>query len=377
MTETYESIKKRHTTRTSGPNGEDARRFTLIRFKDIVLSTVTPYLVEHLIPREGLVVVWGPPKSGKTFWMFDVGMHVALGWEYRDRRVEAGAVVYVASEGERGLSARKEAFRLKRLADSASDKDPPFYLLTTRLNLVADVEALIEAVRTQLDNERCVLIIIDTLNRTIAGSESKDEDMTAYVNAADRLREAFGATIAIIHHCGVNGERPRGHTSLTGAADAQLATKREQNSRVIVEVEFMKDGPEGDEIHSRLSPVDVGLDDTGKMITSCIIEPIEENPGATGGRRAQAPRLSAANNRALTLLVAAIARGGEVPPPDSHIPQNTPCVVEDVWREAIYQGSVSNSDKPDAKRKAFNRVARALVAGGQVGKSGKWVWPTR
>jgi len=26
----------------------------------------------------------------------------------------------------------------------------------------------------------------------------------------------------VIHHCGINGDRPRGHTSLTGAADAQI-----------------------------------------------------------------------------------------------------------------------------------------------------------
>src|SRR4029077_17636631 len=81
------------------------RKFRPVRFKDIRLKTDRPYLVKGIIPREGLVVVWGPPKCGKSFWTFDVAMHVALGWEYRGKRVQPGTVCYIACEGERGLGA--------------------------------------------------------------------------------------------------------------------------------------------------------------------------------------------------------------------------------------------------------------------------------
>src|SRR6185437_16515633 len=80
-----------------------AHRFPLVPFDQIALHAGSPYLIRGLIPRDGLVVIWGAPKSGKTFWTFDLAMHVALGWSYRDRRVAAGAVVYIACEGERGL----------------------------------------------------------------------------------------------------------------------------------------------------------------------------------------------------------------------------------------------------------------------------------
>src|SRR5437773_12522544 len=100
------------------------RRFRPARFKDIRLDPGRPYLVKGLVPREGLTVVWGPPKCGKSFWTFDLAAHVALGWEYRGRRIHPGIVVYVACEGERGLGARTEAFRVRHLAeDDASD--PP------------------------------------------------------------------------------------------------------------------------------------------------------------------------------------------------------------------------------------------------------------
>ena len=71
--------------------------------------------------------------------------------------------------------------------------------------------------------------------------------MTAYVNAADAIRTAFDCAVIIVHHCGIDGTRPRGHTSLTGTCDAQLATKRDAANNIVVTVEWMKDGPEGSE----------------------------------------------------------------------------------------------------------------------------------
>ena len=64
-----------------------AHLLRLVPFDEIQLSTERPYLVKGLIPREGLVVAWGPPKCGKSFWAFDLAMHFALGWTYRGRRV--------------------------------------------------------------------------------------------------------------------------------------------------------------------------------------------------------------------------------------------------------------------------------------------------
>src|SRR5947209_5127718 len=43
-------------------------RFKLIRFNQVQRSTAPPYLVGGLIPVGGLIVIWGPPKCGKSFW---------------------------------------------------------------------------------------------------------------------------------------------------------------------------------------------------------------------------------------------------------------------------------------------------------------------
>jgi len=350
---------------TAKRSSDEPRRFKLTRFKDIALSTERPYLVKGLLPREGLIVVWGPPKCGKSFWVFDLVLHVALDWKYRERRVQQGTVCYIACEGEAGLGARKEAFRAHKLVEGA---DPPFYLLTTRLDLVADVETLIADVRAEIDGDHCAVIVIDTLNRSIAGSESRDEDMGAYVKAADRLREEFRAAVIIIHHCGTKDNRPRGHTSLTGACDAQLAVKRDDIGRIITSVEWLKDGAEGDAIASRLDVVEVGVDEDGEAITSCIVEDAGAAP--SGEKR---KRLSAAQTRALQLLAEAITTGGQVPPTSNHIPAGMMCTTENLWREFSYHGGISSGDQ-HAKNTAFNRAAGALVAAGRVGKWEPWVW---
>jgi AAA domain len=89
-----------------------ANPIKIVPFDKIRLAPdARPYRVKGLIPTEGLTVVWGPPKSGKTFATFDICMHVALGWEYRGRRVTQGSVVYCSFEGQAGIAARMEAYR--------------------------------------------------------------------------------------------------------------------------------------------------------------------------------------------------------------------------------------------------------------------------
>ena len=69
-----------------------ARQIRLLPFDEVQLKTEPSYLVKGLIPRVGTTLVWGPPKSWKTFWTFDVMAHVALDRAYRGRKVSGGPV---------------------------------------------------------------------------------------------------------------------------------------------------------------------------------------------------------------------------------------------------------------------------------------------
>src|SRR5262245_3469241 len=107
--------------------------------------------------------------------------------------------------------------------------------------------------------------------------------MAAYISAADAIRAAFNCAVAIVHHCGIDGTRPRGSTALSGAVDAQLSIKRDASDAIVVEVEFQKDGPAGDIIASKLEVVEVGRDEDGEIISSCVIKPAEISAPASKG----------------------------------------------------------------------------------------------
>ena len=222
------------------PKDDRKYAYRLVPFEELKPGIKSPWLVEGVIPQQGLVAVWGPPKCGKSFWTFDLAMHVALRRPYRGRRVNGGPVAYFAFEGAAGFGARAEAFRR---AHEITGK-VPFWLLASNAKLVRDHPALIASIDGQMDAPP-MAVVLDTLNRSIDGSESKDQDMGAYLAAAETIVQAFDCVVIIVHHCGVDGSRPRGHTSLTGAANTQVAVKRDTTGNIVVEVEAMKDGAEG------------------------------------------------------------------------------------------------------------------------------------
>jgi hypothetical protein len=219
-----------------------------------------------------------------------------------------------------------------------------------------------------------VLIVIDTLNRTMTGSESNDADMTAYIGAADQLREAFSAAITIIHHCGVNGDRPRGHTSLGGAVDAQISVKKDATG-VHTIVEWMKDGPEGEATVSRLVPVEVGVDDDGDPISSLVVEEIEAaDQQRRSDRKKVQPNLSPKQQIALDQLRKAISAYGQPAPPHNYIPTNAPVVSTELWRRFYLSGTSADEQNDNTRRKAWRDARDALQAKGVIGICDEMVW---
>ena len=332
------------------------------------MGTASAHLVKNLIPREGLAVIYGPPKCGKSFWCFDLLMHVACGWDYRGLRVNGGPIVYCALEGVEGFKRRVEAFR-RAYSDA---KGAPFYLMFAPLDLIRDHKPLIASIRTQLGGVYPVAVAIDTLNRSLVGSESRDEDMSAYVRAADAIRAAFGCVVPVIHHCGHGAERPRGHSSLLGAADVLIAVKRDAADNIVATVETSKDGPLGLEVISRLAVIELGADDDGDPITSCVIEPVGEST-RTAAKVAK-PKLTNGAKTALRALHMAVGELGEVPP-SNHVPEGQRTVTVKQWREHAFKIGISGSDDPHAKGVAFNRAFDALVAAQRVGVWDIYAWP--
>jgi hypothetical protein len=345
-----------------------APAINLVPFDKIQLGTEPRYLVKGLIPRVGLTVAWGPPKSGKSFWTFDLVMHVALGREYHGRRVQKGPVVYCAFEGASGVKARVEAFRQNCMAEDHGPVD--FFLVPVTLDLVRDHQRLIAAIRATLPGRAPAAVTLDTLNRSLKGSESSDEDMSAYVRAADAIREAFECAVIIVHHCGVDGTRPRGHTSLTGAVEAQLAVRRDQACNIIVKVEWMKDGPEGEEVVSSLKVVDVGQDSDGEPITSCVVQPSD---AAVVPQTRPGKRLNDKHKLALNALTECLLTASQPAPVAFQLPAGIRVTAVDRWRDELRSSGVIDQEAANP-REDFRRIKNALKARNLLGERDGLIW---
>jgi hypothetical protein len=309
-------------------------RFPLVEFFDVKFAALTQDLVRNLLPLIGLVVIYGPPKSGKSFWLLDLFLHIALGWQYRGRRVFQGSVIYIAGEGAEGVRRRIEAFRRWHRLEG---KRVPFFLLTVPPDLINDVDALIQQIAEQLaiaGFDRPVAIAVDTLNRTLVGSESRDEDMGAYIKALGKIIETFKCAVCVVHHTGKD-ERvgPRGHNSLSAAADIQIKVSRSDGGIISAKVELAKDSAEGEQVASLLQPLDLGTDEYGDAISSCVVIQVSADE-LRASKTGDTPHLAKAALIALRSLQELIAERGEpMLQFDEHVPNDAKCVTIDAWRE--------------------------------------------
>jgi hypothetical protein len=185
----------------------------------------------------------------------------------------------------------------------------------------------------------------------------------------DAIRDAFNCLVVIVHHCGHEGTRPRGHSSLPGALEAQIAVKRDEADNIIAIVEWMKDGPQGEEWISRLEVVDLGDEDHGDEITSCVVKPVE---GLTARKKTKAIPAGAA--KALKALHEILDDAGIIPPPDTYTPPNMKTVTIAEWRAHAIKRSLCSSDDPDSQGKAFRRAFNELLDANRVAVSQPYVW---
>lgn len=245
-------------------------------------------LVEGVIGRNAMGVLYGDSNTGKTFVAIDLGCAIARGIPWMGRRVEKGMVVYLATESPASVRTRLRAYQKHH-----GCRVPDFVVVTTPVNLFrssADTNAVIKLIR-ELETEhgvKCELIIGDTLARLAAGAnENSGDDMTIVLQNLDRIRAEVNASVLPIHHTGKDAAKGmRGWSGMRAAIDTELEVSTDAGGIGCVEVTKQRDIPgKGSRIGYRLQVVTLGRGKWGKDRTSCVVEPID----APAPVRKQAP----------------------------------------------------------------------------------------
>jgi hypothetical protein len=215
-------------TASAQPTG----RFRFLDLDDIEDLTPPDWLIDNVITTSGLSVLWGKSGDMKSFVALDMALCVAAGAPWHGIQTKPGLAIYVAAEGAFGLARRAVGWRHTRGKDLPK---PNFKIVPHTISMVSsDLDQLIEQIQGL--PTKPTFIVIDTLARTFgAGDENKQADMNAYVSASDRLREATGAHVMIVHHTGVHADkRERGSNVLRGAADTMMKVQRNGERLAIV-----------------------------------------------------------------------------------------------------------------------------------------------
>lgn len=225
-------------------------------------------LVEGLLDKGAMTVLYGKSNVGKTFVAMDIAAHVATGEPWGGRRCAQGVVVYVVAEGSRGAYKRAAALR-KKLAglDSA-----PFRFIMHPVDLrtpLGDLRSLLEALKAiESDFGQIALVVVDTLSRALAGGdENSSQDMGDLVRHFDLIRNSTHAHVLIVHHSGKEaGKGARGHSLLRAAIDTELEIVDGE-----IKVEKQRDMEAGAPIRFELEGVTLGVDAYEKPVTSATV----------------------------------------------------------------------------------------------------------
>jgi hypothetical protein len=290
-------------------------------------------LIKGYLDAGGMSVMYGESNCGKSFLALDMAMHISLGDAWNGKRVKQGEVVYIAAEGGMGIVERIQAYMQHNQITEA----PGLYLIPSGIDLCsaeADTQEIIKECH-KIDDVK--LVVIDTLARALAGgNENAPDDMGAVIRHCDRIRQATGAHILIIHHAGKDTSKGgRGHSSLRAAVDTELEVVKDSGGTVSLEIKKQRDGKTGDILSFTLEQVKLGMDEDGDPITSCVAVPAEYKFQLAGKAK-----------DVYEILTNLIAENGDV--------------TLDDWRDAVTSNFTDDGMKRDTIRQTFSRAKKQL-----------------
>jgi AAA domain len=212
------------------------------------------------------------------------------------------------------------------------------------------------------------LSVVDTLSRTFGGGNENDSaDMASFVANIDKIRAETGTAVLVVHHSGKDDNRGmRGHSILKAAADTVLEVGGQEGARTVT-VGKQKDGETGATYSFNLETEEVGTDDDGQPMRSCVVVPTTEASAA----KKTSKRLPPEYQKALDYLLDLIVDKGETITMNG-VPPAARVVRVDDWREDLKRRGLH--DGAQAGKKWFQRVRTRLIAENRILSQGDIVW---
>jgi hypothetical protein len=253
-----------------------------------------PALIKGLFPQTGVAMIGGQSGGGKTFHAINIGVHLIPDCnkefyidKYRIKR--HGGVLYFVLEGKPAFPLRvTTAFEqvLKRQLEFGDRAKLPFAWNFYEPSIFQKgPDALLKLAEREAQKMRAefgvdlVAIEIDTMGLAACyENEDKAAQVQKVISGLNRLSNETGALVIGVDHYGKDQSAGlRGSSAKRGHVETVLAClvdrdkdERPTNHRLIFEK--IRDGEEGRIIPYRLKPVDLGRDEDGDPLSTCVIQ---------------------------------------------------------------------------------------------------------
>jgi putative DNA primase/helicase len=228
------------------------------------------WLVEGVVPAQGLGVFYGGPGTGKSALVIDMVRCISAGLPWFGREVSQQRVWYIALEGGAGVRMRVMAAEM-RYGPRVQAKFVFDNFSFLREDDLKELLSLIDAY------DGVGLIVIDTLACAMpGGDENSSRDLGTVVAGAKALQEKTGGAVLMVHHTGKDPKRGmRGHSLLHGAIDTAIEVTRHDDDHREWRVAKQRDAEDGIRGGFALVRVELPDDHRGRAVHSVAIEEVE------------------------------------------------------------------------------------------------------
>ena len=279
--------EQREQDKKEEPRFDDKKpAFKLIHVGELVVKSIS-WLIQGFIETDSLCLLFGDPGTFKSFLAIAFACCVASGKEFFGHKVKQGPVIFIAGEGMNGLARRFKAWAIRNKVEL---KDLLLFVSTMPTGLCDPerVQFVLDAVANVAETHgEPLLIVIDTVSRNYGpGDENSTRDMVQFISGCDAIRTQYGATVLLVHHCGLMDKtRSRGNMALKGALDAEYRLDRDESGVLRFEATKMKDADYPPPTAFRPAVVELGiLDENGRESTSVVLDITSYEPPATPGK---------------------------------------------------------------------------------------------
>ncbi|WP_051563735.1 AAA family ATPase [Enterovibrio calviensis] len=303
------------------------------------------WTIEDYIPEQSFGCLVAPSNSYKSFQAVDFACSIATGQPWNGKEVKQGRVLYMAGEGQAGVSKRVDAWDAATgLNASAEVAVYGNYIDLLDNELVNDIIKLLKV-------EQVELVIFDTLARCFSGEENSAKDISRFVAACDRIKQECKCSILVVHHTGKDTSKgARGSSALYAAMDYELVMERKGNLQYVLRVDKQKDAEEQEPSTHNLQVVELGSDSKGKIVSSLA-------PIFNGAIQKAAVTKATVKNQAEEMVKAALSTPKTREELNLHLATLSPANKSKTLKAMEENGVITiTKDKTNKKKDVFNLI---------------------